>query len=495
MRWALPFAALLMFLGGCQTTESRNQTVNSGLAAYKLYNREIPLPPAAGDAWQVAVERRHTGSRGTPLADVLLTRLENGTISAIVWATAVGPMPSGRTVDWQEPTFCDDGVADEARRHGGVFWPGQDCWGVTLADDIFSTSSNPTVQQFKLWSAQNGATVNESLATVSYRYANSRGLVEITYAFDPHRLTPLTLPFYDAPKHEGVHLLANWAQRFHVKVRLGYHGLAVQGVRPSAITQDYTRTALVTETKRRPTENGGTLPSPTFPLHRVHGLIGDIPTTKSRTLIGQNFERLIFQTEFGGPDPWLRKWNRHPVLRFAQSARPRTKAALAAAATRLSQITGLDFSRIEVAKPLSEEVDDHRRAGIITVLDQPSNVGARNCSGRLFYGKDGSILAAVLLIGSAYEGYDIDECITEELAQSLGPINDTTVVPQSMFNDQTNGIVSALTWHDAVILRSLYSDNLTTGMPRAQALPIMRTEIGKTLEDLEENIRPTRTEY
>lgn len=494
-RWFSVLAAIVSLLGGCQTTEPQDQTADSTLPAYNLNGREIPLPPSTGGPWQVAVERRHTGSRGTPLADVLMTRLDNGTVKAIVWATASGPIPPDQRVDWQEPAFCSTGEADEVGRFGGVFWPGQDCWGVKLADDIFRRSSNPTVQQFKLWSTRNRATVSDTLATVSYRYANPRGLVEVTYALDPDHLDPLTLPFHDAPKQEGVHLLADWAQRFHVKVRLGYHGLALQGVRPSAITQDYTRTAPVANEKRRPTESAETLPSPTFPLHQVRGLIGDIPSAKSGALITQNFERLIFQTEFGGPDPWLRKWNRHPILRFSQSARPRTKAALAAAATRLSQITGLTFSRVEVAQPLSEDIHDHRRAGIITVLDRPGNVDARNCSGRLFYGKDGSILAAVLVIGSAYERYDIDECVTEELAQSLGPINDTTVVPQSMFNDQTNGIVSALTWHDAVILRALYSDNLTTGMPRADALPIMRTEIQKLLRGLEQNMRHTRTAY
>lgn len=393
------------------------------------------------------------------------------------------------------PAFCDGDTADIARQYTGVFWPGQDCWGVKQDDDIFSTSTNPTVRQFKNWAVQQGAAIGERLATVSYRYANPSGLVEVTYAFDPDHLIPLTLPFYDAPRQEGEHLLAEWAQRFHVKVRLGYHGLAVQGVRPSSVTQDYTRTALVTNTKRQPTETGTTLPSPTFPLHRVHGLIGDIPTTKTSDLTAQNFERLVFQTEFGGPDPWLRKWNRHPVLRYARSARPKTKEALAAAATRLSQITGLSFSRVEVPRELSEELDDHRQDGVITVLDQPSNVGAQNCTARMFHGKDGSIFGAVILIGSAYNDYDIDECVTEELAQSLGPINDTTVVPQSMFNDQTNGIVSALTWHDAVILRALYSSSLTTGMPRDEALPVMRTEIWKALNELEKNIRHTRTEY
>ncbi len=495
MRPFLLLAALLLILSGCQTTVTVNEPAKTVQTAYVLYGREIPLPPAAGSGWQVAVERRHTGSRGTPLADVLMARQANGKVSAIVWATASGPVPQGKPVDWQEPAFCDNGTTDIARQYTGVFWPGQDCWGVKQADDIFSTSTNPTVRQFKDWALRQGATIGEELATVSYRYANASGLVEVTYAFDPDHLVPLTLPFYDAPRQEGEHLLAEWAQRFHVKVRLGYHGLAVQGVRLSAITQDFTRTALVTDTKRQPNESGTTLPEPTFPLHRVYGLIGDISTTKTSDLIAQNFERLIFQTEFGGPDPWLRKWNRHPVLRYARSARPRTKEAVVAAATRLSQITGLNFSRIEVTETLSEERNDHKRAGVITVLDQPGNVSARTCSGRLFYGKDGSILAAVIIIGSAYKDHDTDECVTEELAQSLGPINDTTVVPQSMFNDQTNGIVSALTWHDAVILRALYSDRLITGMPRDRALPVMRSVIRKTLNELEQNIRPTRTEY
>lgn len=43
-----------------------------------------------------------------------------------------------------------------------------------------------------------------------------------------------------------------------------------------------------------------------------------------------------------------------------------------------------------------------------------------------------------------------------------------------MFNDQTNGIVTALTWHDAIILRTLYRRRPNPGTLRDKAVPMIR---------------------
>ena len=78
----------------------------------------------------------------------------------------------------------------------------------------------------------------------------------------------------------------------------------------------------------------------------------------------------------------------------------------------------------------------------------------------------------------------------EEFAQLLGPMNDTALIHQSLFNDQTNGIVSWLTWYDAILLRTLYDERLQPGMPKDEAMPIARRIIRSLLAEL--NRRPPR---
>ncbi|RPE71766.1 DUF2927 family protein [Pacificibacter maritimus] len=61
---------------------------------------------------------------------------------------------------------------------------------------------------------------------------------------------------------------------------------------------------------------------------------------------------------------------------------------------------------------------------------------------------------------------EIRDCLHEELAQALGPLNDLYRLTDSVFND--DNIHSVLTEFDMLILRATYAPELRTGMTRAQ---------------------------
>lgn len=61
---------------------------------------------------------------------------------------------------------------------------------------------------------------------------------------------------------------------------------------------------------------------------------------------------------------------------------------------------------------------------------------------------------------------EIRDCLHEELAQALGPLNDLYRLPQSIFND--DNVYRVLTGHDMLILRVTYAPELHTGMTRAE---------------------------
>ncbi len=73
---------------------------------------------------------------------------------------------------------------------------------------------------------------------------------------------------------------------------------------------------------------------------------------------------------------------------------------------------------------------------------------------------------------------EIRDCLHEELAQALGPLNDLYRLPDSIFNDDNQH--SILTGFDMLILRIYYASNLRSGMTRedvAARLPALLSRL------------------
>ncbi|WP_254796901.1 DUF2927 domain-containing protein [Sulfitobacter albidus] len=73
---------------------------------------------------------------------------------------------------------------------------------------------------------------------------------------------------------------------------------------------------------------------------------------------------------------------------------------------------------------------------------------------------------------------EVRDCLHEELAQSLGPLNDLYRLPDSVFND--DNVHTVLTGFDMLMLRTYYAPELRNGMTRGQvasALPGILTRI------------------
>ncbi len=73
---------------------------------------------------------------------------------------------------------------------------------------------------------------------------------------------------------------------------------------------------------------------------------------------------------------------------------------------------------------------------------------------------------------------EIRDCLHEELAQAIGPLNDLYRLPDSVFND--DNVHTVLTGFDMLMLRAYYSPRLRNGMSRGQvaaALPGILREI------------------
>ena len=86
---------------------------------------------------------------------------------------------------------------------------------------------------------------------------------------------------------------------------------------------------------------------------------------------------------------------------------------------------------------------------------------------------------------------EVRDCLHEELAQALGPLNDLYRLPNSVFND--DNVHTVLTNFDMLILRATYAPELASGMSRdavAQRLPSIFARINPR-----GTARGTRTRY
>lgn len=85
---------------------------------------------------------------------------------------------------------------------------------------------------------------------------------------------------------------------------------------------------------------------------------------------------------------------------------------------------------------------------------------------------------AAIFIPADTSPQEIRDCLHEELAQALGPLNDLYRLPNSVFND--DNFHSVLTSFDMDILRMTYSPRLSSGMSRAEVAARLGTspEIG-----------------
>lgn len=86
--------------------------------------------------------------------------------------------------------------------------------------------------------------------------------------------------------------------------------------------------------------------------------------------------------------------------------------------------------------------------------------------------------AATVFIPSDISPQEIRDCLHEEIAQALGPVNDLYRLEDSIFND--DNMHSVLTGFDMLILRATYDPALRNGMAREQviaALPAILARI------------------
>lgn len=208
--------------------------------------------------------------------------------------------------------------------------------------------------------------------------------------------------------------------------------------------------------------------------------------------IVEGFFKVTFGAEFhlaGGVDR-IRKYL-GPILVYVDNrAQPdRTKQVAAVVADIRARIRDLDIAmtgKRDDAQIVVSLVRDRDLAHAIRTLygiDRARRIQRSlepQCLSGFRKDENSRILHSDVLIVADAGEFVFYDCVYEELLQSLGPINDDTTVPWTMFNDDVQ--MGFFDLYDQYLLNILYDRRIRPGMTRAQVeallpevLPQVRT--------------------
>ncbi|MCC0064757.1 MAG: DUF2927 domain-containing protein [Defluviimonas sp.] len=238
----------------------------------------------------------------------------------------------------------------------------------------------------------------------------------------------------------------------------------------------------------------GPAPVPRGPDARLPGLAGThvalppmrrfaagraSPPARSNRQMAQDFIDLTFHLETGRDLPVLTRFE-GPVTLALSGPVPATAAAdLGRVLARLRAEAGIDIARTDGPAAITIEFLPRRtmRAQVpqaaCFVAPGVSSWGEyrRARADTLDWTRLSTRTRAAIFIPDDIAPQEVRDCLNEELAQALGPLNDLFRLPDSVFND--DNIHGVLTGFDMLMLRVTYAPELQSGMgPEAVAAAV-----------------------
>ncbi|WP_245731188.1 DUF2927 domain-containing protein [Loktanella fryxellensis] len=236
-----------------------------------------------------------------------------------------------------------------------------------------------------------------------------------------------------------------------------------------------------------PPTRAAALPS-TLPAIRSFADTSAVPVRRSNGEMAQDFLDLTFQLESGRNVVAMTRYEGPITVRVAAGAQPTLIQDLDLLLARLRNEAGISIARTNDAvasihivpvpqRDLQRAVPQAACFVVPNVMDWNSYLQLRR-SPSVDWTRLQTRGTAAMFIPADAAPQEIRDCLHEELAQALGPLNDLYRLPDSVFND--DNIHTVLTGFDMLMLRATYAPELRSGMTRAQATAV----IGPVLQRL-----------
>ncbi len=211
-----------------------------------------------------------------------------------------------------------------------------------------------------------------------------------------------------------------------------------------------------------------------LPPMRLFGAAAPTPASRSNAEITQDFLDLSFRLESGAELDGFSRFTGPLTVRMTGDVPATAARDLAALLARIRAEAGLPLAQTaDVSAAITIEFLPRRQLqarapdAACFVAPRVGSWAEYRRAGRTtldwtdFQRRD----RAAIFIPSDVAPQEVRDCLHEELAQALGPLNDLYRLPDSVFND--DNIQTVLTGFDMLILRATYAPDLQPGITKA----------------------------
>lgn len=213
---------------------------------------------------------------------------------------------------------------------------------------------------------------------------------------------------------------------------------------------------------------GPVLQFPPMKGQRVH---------RSNAELAQDFLDLEFHLESGLALPVLTRFEGPVTLSMTGPVPPTARADLAALLTRLRAEAGLSLTLLPDDTPANltlafaptstlHRIDAAAACFVVPNVSSLDEFRAKRGTPDLDWAQMRQRTRATLFLPADASPQELRDCLHEETAQALGPVNDLYRLPDSVFND--DNFQTVLTGFDMLMLRLHYAPELASGMGPAE---------------------------
>ena len=225
------------------------------------------------------------------------------------------------------------------------------------------------------------------------------------------------------------------------------------------------------------------LPTTLPPVKTFSAATGPVTLARANADIARDFLELSFEMESGRKIEHLSRFEGPVTLALAQQGPALFQRDLADLLTRFRNEAGIDIRQIETGSEANivvatlpqrklQRTVPHAACFVVPRVRNWDEFRKNRRSGALDWTTLAKRERVTVFIPEDVSPQEARDCLHEEIAQALGPLNDIYRLPDSVYNDDNlNTILSPF---DMLILKVHYSKSLKTGMTReavAAALP------------------------
>lgn len=226
-----------------------------------------------------------------------------------------------------------------------------------------------------------------------------------------------------------------------------------------------------------------------LPPMKTFGRAAPVPPANSNAQLARDFLDLTFHLENGDTVPAFSRIEGPITIRVLAKAPTTLSNDLDQLIERLRREARLDVRRVASDQPASITVEPMPQRQIQNVAPTAAcfvrpNVSswkeyrARRNDPRTHWDRLTERKSMAIFLPNDVSPQEVRDCLHEEIAQGLGPVNDIYRLSTSIFND--DNFHAVLTGYDMLMLRVAYDRTLVSGMSRqqvAQRLPSILTRI------------------